>query len=160
VGAASFGVLRRVLPKPEQNNVIMLGPALRGVRPGRTYDWLMPSYDFPPDLLEASSTCKALSEQIAAFPLHDVTLTDGTPLPERRREARIYTVAMAEELAKLRAARLEKATYVVTHPFWKTVEPGDRWAARSALKHAEDTAAGQSSGGSVSATNDPMPISV
>jgi hypothetical protein len=96
----------------------------------------MSSYDFPPDLLEASSTCKALTDQIAAFPLNDVTLKDGTPLPPRQRETRIYTVAMVEELTKLRAARLEKAEYVVTHGFWGTVPAEDRWKARSALKHS------------------------
>lgn len=91
----------------------------------------MPSFDFPSDLVEASRACKNLSEQIAAFPSRPAVLSDGTVF----REGTVYTVEMSSELARLEAERLEQATFVVTHAFWSSVEPGDRLVARSALKH-------------------------
>lgn len=98
------------------------------------------SYTFPSDLLEASSTCKALEEQIAAFPLRVVVREDGTPYEfERRREAAVYTDEMERELAKLRADRLENATAVVTHEFWGEVPADEQWKARSALRHAGES---------------------
>ena len=97
------------------------------------------SYDFPSDHREASAACKTLGEQIAAFPMDEVTLADGTPFP-RRRPAEVYTPERAAELKQLRAERLAKATLVVTHDFWGTVPAEDQWKARSALKHDSEDA--------------------
>ncbi|MGW0785040.1 hypothetical protein [Streptomyces sp. NPDC002913] len=53
-----------------------------------------------------------------------------------------YTPEQAERLAGYRARILELTTFVITHPYWATLNGPDRVAARTALKHAHDAAAG------------------
>lgn len=82
-----------------------------------------------------------LREKLEALPVDGgLQLTDGTPLERKRRAAKAYTAEEAAEIAKLRAARLEAAELVVTHPFWDSVPAADRMKARAALKHHGESA--------------------
>ncbi|MFF3787686.1 hypothetical protein [Streptomyces sp. NPDC001933] len=51
-----------------------------------------------------------------------------------------YTEDQAAEVTRFRARLLELSITVSTHPFWESVEAGDRVAARMALKHAHEPA--------------------
>ncbi|WP_326763445.1 hypothetical protein OG978_01525 [Streptomyces sp. NBC_01591] len=51
-----------------------------------------------------------------------------------------YTEGQAAEVARFRARLLELSIAVSTHPFWDSVDAGDRVEARMALKHAHEPA--------------------
>ncbi|MCX4734683.1 hypothetical protein [Streptomyces sp. NBC_01363] len=51
-----------------------------------------------------------------------------------------YTEDQAAEVTRFRARLRELSIAVSTHPFWDSVEAGDRVAARMALKHAHEPA--------------------
>lgn len=77
-----------------------------------------------------------------------------SPCPGGRRTSsctatisRRRTTAPATPLSRLSASPayqvriLELTTFVITHPYWATLEGPDRVEARTALKHAHDPAA-------------------
>lgn len=51
-----------------------------------------------------------------------------------------YTEEQAAEVARFRARLLELSIIVAIHPFWDSVDAGDRVEARMALKHAHEPA--------------------
>ncbi|MER6241518.1 hypothetical protein ABT185_36760 [Streptomyces clavifer] len=111
----------------------------------------MPAFDFPQDLLDAQA---AFDEVQAERDLFAQSLPWSTePVPGWKADKQLhsdcrpekddspgYTSEEAERLAGYRARILELTTFVLTHPYWGTLSGPDRVAARTALKHAHDTA--------------------
>ncbi|MFB6879114.1 hypothetical protein [Streptomyces sp. NPDC056323] len=111
----------------------------------------MPKYDFPQDLRDAQI---ALHETRAACEQYAETLPwSAEPMPGWESDKQLhstyisakpdspgYTEDQAAEVTRFRARLLELSTTVSTHPFWESVEAGDRVAARMALKHAHEPA--------------------
>ncbi|MFB7214668.1 hypothetical protein [Streptomyces sp. NPDC056255] len=61
-------------------------------------------------------------------------------LPRWWGRARRAAISASVGVTRFRARLLELSTTVSTHPFWESVEAGDRVAARMALKHAHEPA--------------------
>lgn len=112
---------------------------------------VVPAFDFPQDLLDAQA---ALDEVQAERDLFAQTLPwSAEPTPGWKADKQLhsdyraekedspgYTPEEAERLAGYRARILELTTFVLTHPYWQTLEGPDRVEARTALKHAHDPA--------------------
>ncbi|MFE7713204.1 hypothetical protein ACFU6I_47540 [Streptomyces sp. NPDC057486] len=110
----------------------------------------MPTYDFPQDLRDAQL---ALHRTRAAYEQYAATLPwSAEPMPgwdsERqpytsfrsgKADSPGYTQEQAAEVARFQAELLRLSTVVATHPFWATLD-GGVVAARTALKHAHETA--------------------
>nr|WSS66278.1 hypothetical protein OG284_36195 [Streptomyces sp. NBC_01177] len=112
----------------------------------------MPAFDFPQDLLDAQA---ALDEAQAERDEFTQSLPwSAEPLPGWKADKQLhsdyqpekddspgYTPEQVERLAGYQVRILELTTFVITHPYWATLEGPDRVEARTALKHAHDPAA-------------------
>ncbi|MER5503043.1 MULTISPECIES: hypothetical protein [unclassified Streptomyces] len=108
------------------------------------------AFPFPQDLRDAQI---ALHETRAACEEYAETLPwSAEPMPGWESDKQLhstyisskpdspgYTEDQAAEVTRFRGL-LELSTTVSTHPFWESVEAGDRVAARMALKHAHEPA--------------------
>ncbi|MET8748243.1 hypothetical protein [Streptomyces sp. NPDC004728] len=109
------------------------------------------AFPFPQDLLDAQvalhETHAACEEYAEALPW------SASPMPgwesdkqlhssyrSHKEDSPGYTEDQAAEVTRFRARLLELSTTVSTHPFWDSVEAGDRVAARMAFKHAHEPA--------------------
>ncbi|MGW9120671.1 hypothetical protein ACWGRV_29370 [Streptomyces sp. NPDC055663] len=111
----------------------------------------MPKYDFPQDLRDAQL---ALHETRAACEQYAKTLPwSAEPMPgwegdkqlhssyrSHKEDSPGYTEDQAAEVTRFHARLLDLSITVSTHPFWESVEAGDRVGARMALKHAHEPA--------------------
>ncbi|MER5618753.1 hypothetical protein [Streptomyces sp. NPDC002215] len=109
------------------------------------------TFPFPQDLRDAQV---ALHEARAASEEYAKTLPwSAEPMPGWESDKQLhsnyisskpdspgYTEDQAAEVTHFRARLLELSTTVSTHPFWDSVEAGDRVGARMALKHAHEPA--------------------
>ncbi|MEE1812633.1 hypothetical protein [Streptomyces sp. BE133] len=110
-----------------------------------------PALNFPQDLLDAQA---ALHETRAGYEEYAKTLPwSAEPMPGWESDKQLhsnyisakpdspgYTEEQAAEVARFRARLLELSITVSTHPFWDSVDVGDRVKARMALKHAHEPA--------------------
>ncbi|MFG2630649.1 hypothetical protein [Streptomyces sp. NPDC048473] len=108
-----------------------------------------PAFNFPQDLLDAQA---ALHETRAAYEEYARTLPwSAEPMPGWKSDKQLhsdyrsakddspgYTEDQHAEVARFRARLLELSTTVSTHPFWDSVDHGNRVEARMALKHAHE----------------------
>ncbi|MFJ8856659.1 hypothetical protein [Streptomyces sp. NPDC102437] len=108
------------------------------------------TFPFPQDLLDAQI---ALDETRAASEKYAAALPwSAEPMPGWESDKQLhsnyisakpdspgYTEDQAE-VSRFRARLLELSITVSTHPFWDSVEAGDRVGARMALKHAHEPA--------------------
>ncbi|MFD4862720.1 hypothetical protein [Streptomyces atratus] len=107
--------------------------------------------DFPQDLLAAQL---ALHETRAAYERYAKTLPwSAEPMPGWEGEKHLhseyrsgkadspgYTEEQAAKVARFQERLLELSIAVSTHPFWDSVDVGDRVEARMALKRAHEPA--------------------
>ncbi|WP_329203880.1 hypothetical protein [Streptomyces sp. NBC_01435] len=110
-----------------------------------------PAFDFPQDLLDAQV---ALDQTHTAYQEYAKNLPwSAEPMPGWESDKQLhsnyisskpdspgYTEEQAADVARFRARLLELSITVSTHPFWDSVDTGDRVAARMALKHAHEPA--------------------
>ncbi|MEU2872812.1 hypothetical protein ABZ769_26985 [Streptomyces olivoreticuli] len=109
------------------------------------------TYDFPPDLraaqLELHQARTALEELGKALPWSAEPMPGWTVRSTlNARDDRVvtrpaspgYTDEQKTELERLRERLLELSVTVSTHPFWKTVAPGQVVGARMVLKRVHE----------------------
>ncbi|MGW1409415.1 hypothetical protein [Streptomyces sp. NPDC002403] len=109
------------------------------------------TFRFPQDLLDAQV---ALDDTRAAYEEYARSLPwSAEPMPgwegdkqlhssyrSHKEDSPGYTEEQAAEVTSFRARLLELSIVVSTHPFWDTVDVGDRVEARMALKRAHEQA--------------------
>ncbi|GHB28968.1 hypothetical protein GCM10010306_021760 [Streptomyces umbrinus] len=107
------------------------------------------TYDFPQMLIgvqdelgKVRSELKTLLEQqpwsvepMPAWSTHETAWRRAA-----RPESPGWDPADQEHIARLRAREAELVTVIVCHPFWSEIEPAERMAARSQLKHHRERA--------------------
>ncbi|MFC8230257.1 hypothetical protein [Streptomyces sp. NPDC057287] len=111
----------------------------------------MSVFDFPQDLLDAQAALDAAQAEHDQFA--QLLAWSAEPMPGWKSDKQLHSDYLsekqdspgckteeAERLAGYRARILELTTLVITHPYWTTLSGPDRVAARTALKHAHDTA--------------------
>ncbi|MFE6497028.1 hypothetical protein [Streptomyces sp. NPDC057748] len=105
------------------------------------------TFPFPQDLRDAQV---ALHETRAACEEYAKTLPwSAEPLPGWENDKQLHSNYISskpdspgytEEVTRFRARLLELSITVSTHPFWDSVDVGDRVEARMELKHAHEPA--------------------
>ncbi|MFB7189405.1 hypothetical protein ACFCZT_29715 [Streptomyces sp. NPDC056230] len=109
----------------------------------------MPKNDFPQDLLDAQL---ALHQTWNAYEQYATTLPwSAEPIPgwegdkqlhssyqSHKEDSPGYTEEQAAEVRRFQDELRQLSAKVVAHPFWESVDAGDRVAARMALKHTHD----------------------
>ncbi|MET8746365.1 hypothetical protein [Streptomyces sp. NPDC004728] len=109
------------------------------------------TFTFPQDLLDAQV---ALDETRAAFEEYAQTLPwSAEPMPgwegdkqlhssyrSHKEDSPGYTEEQAAEVQRFQDELRQLSITVSTHPFWDTVDAGDRVEARMTLKHAHEPA--------------------
>ncbi|MGW1405386.1 hypothetical protein [Streptomyces sp. NPDC002403] len=110
-----------------------------------------PAFDFPQDLLDAQAALgrtRAEYEEYARSLPWSAELMPGwegdkqlhSSYRSHKEDSPGYTEEQAAEVVRFRARLLELSIVVSIHPFWDSVDLGDRVEARMMLKHAHESA--------------------
>ncbi len=111
------------------------------------------TYDFPSDLLAGQEELHQVRAELSALlkrlpwsvePLDGFSDDNGWRKVERPASPG-WTEDEQAEVEKLRRREHELAVFVSTHRYWSELTGSDRVQARSALKHAQESADGEQS---------------
>ncbi|MGV9221537.1 hypothetical protein ACWDPF_02500 [Streptomyces albogriseolus] len=111
------------------------------------------TYDFPSDLLAGQEELHQVRAELSALlkrlpwsvePLDGFSDDNGWRKVERPASPG-WTEDEQAEVEKLRRREHELAVFVSTHRYWSELTGSDRVQARSALKHAQESADGEES---------------
>ncbi|MGW1468480.1 hypothetical protein ACWCPT_29560 [Streptomyces sp. NPDC002308] len=112
----------------------------------------MSTHDFPQDLLDAQAALHQVTAERDAFaatlPWSAEPMTGWeaekqpyTSFRSGKADSPGYTPEQAERIAAYQQQILDLSRTIVTHPYWATLSGPDLVNARTALKHAHESAA-------------------